>query len=324
MKQIVIAFLVFMCSSVQAQLVVKEFFTKDGKPTDESSSYYYQVGEKVIYESYIMGIAKRDTLYADTVKTFYSGSDKLRSRIFYEEGMKHGSFTFFYEGGRTKEIGRFSKDRKLGYVTSWYENGVVEKTLKYFVDESKFAMKDSFQIVNYRDASGQLIVENGKGYCSCRLSGDDLVERGKVVNGYRDSTWQFFINDTLKYEEEFDMNRFVKGKSYYNGTEIAYTKREVQAEMPGGLPALMEFLRKNIRYPVEAKRMGVQGRVFIKFIVDKNGNIIDPEVTKGVHKSLDQEALRVVRLLKKWTPGKLRGVPVKSQFVIPINFALDR
>lgn len=323
MRQILIVVLILLWHGVQAQFVVKEFFDKEGKLTGEVNSYYYQVGEKVIYQSIILGLVKRDTLYADTVKTFYSLSNKLRSWIFYVEGMRHGSFAFFHENGRVKQRGTYYKDKMAGYVTSWYETGTVEKTLRYFIDESKFLVKDSFQIVNYRDVSGQQIVENGNGYCSCRLVNDNLVEKGKVVNGYRDSTWLFFINDTLAYEEEFDMNRFIKGKSYHKGTEIAYTKQEVQAEMPGGMPAMIKFLVKNIRYPVQAKRTGIQGKVFTKFNVDENGIISDLTILKGVSKELDDEAIRIIKLMPPWTPGKTRGVPTKSPFVLPIYFRLE-
>lgn len=98
---------------------------------------------------------------------------------------------------------------------------------------------------------------------------------------------------------------------------------EQQAEFPGGLQAMMKFLQKNIKYPASAKRMGIEGRVFVKFIVDKEGGISQMEVIKGINADLDKEAMRVIKLMPPWKPGKQNGRAVKSQFVLPVYFKLD-
>lgn len=98
---------------------------------------------------------------------------------------------------------------------------------------------------------------------------------------------------------------------------------EQQAEFPGGLQAMMKFLQKNIKYPASAKRMGIEGRVFVKFIVDKEGGISNMEVIKGINADLDKEAMRVIKLMPPWKPGKQNGRAVKSQFVLPVYFKLD-
>lgn len=98
---------------------------------------------------------------------------------------------------------------------------------------------------------------------------------------------------------------------------------EQQAEFPGGLQAMMKFLQKNIKYPASAKRMGIEGRVFVKFIVDKEGGISNMEIVKGINADLDKEAMRVIKLMPPWKPGKQNGRAVKSQFVLPVYFKLD-
>lgn len=98
---------------------------------------------------------------------------------------------------------------------------------------------------------------------------------------------------------------------------------EQQAEYPGGLQAMMKFLSKNIKYPASAKRMGVEGKVFVKFIVDREGAISSIEIIKGINADLDKEAVRVIKMMPPWKPGKQNGRAVKSQFVLPVYFKLD-
>lgn len=93
---------------------------------------------------------------------------------------------------------------------------------------------------------------------------------------------------------------------------------------PGGNEALYEFLSKNINYPVEALKKGISGRVFVTFIVRKDGKVTDVEVLRGIGGGCDEEAVRVVKLMPKWEPGIEKGKPVDVQFNLPIKFAFDK
>jgi protein TonB len=98
---------------------------------------------------------------------------------------------------------------------------------------------------------------------------------------------------------------------------------EQQAEFEGGLQALGKFLQKNLRYPASARRMGIEGQVFVSFVIDKEGKISDIQVVKGISADCDKEAVRVVSSMPPWKPGKQNGRPVKSRFVLPIRFKLE-
>jgi periplasmic protein TonB len=98
---------------------------------------------------------------------------------------------------------------------------------------------------------------------------------------------------------------------------------EQQSEYPGGNKALGEFLSNNLNYPQSAIRSGISGKVFLSFGVDKNGHIYDVQVTKGIGFNCDEEAVRVVKLMPTWSPGRQSGRAVKSRFNLPIVFALD-
>lgn len=323
-KTLVFAFLIIVKFSF-AQENVKEFYSEDGRLVSENKSSYYLVGTKIILDADERGISRADTVYAGSVKAYYTESNKLKSTIFYIKGVLQGDFVDYYDNGAVKEKGVYIDDRKSGTVTSWHSNGQLQKVLKYYSVDREYNWKTlKFDIVDYWDSLGNQLIKSGNGDCVCLLSDiKALREEGKVVNGKKDQLWKALSGDTLKYEEQYDHGELIKGISYYKGNKYTYTEIDQMAEMKGGVPALMEFLRKNIRYPGDAKRRGKEGRVYVKFIVNKEGLIIDPKIAKGVYQSLDEEALRVVSLLKKWTPGKLRGVPVKSQFILPVYFKLD-
>jgi len=93
---------------------------------------------------------------------------------------------------------------------------------------------------------------------------------------------------------------------------------EENPEFVGGMAKLYEYLGKNIQYPEMAKENGIQGKVFVQFVVFK-----DVKIVKGVHKTLDSEASRVVKSMPKWTPGKQRGTAVNARFTLPIKFRIS-
>ena len=98
---------------------------------------------------------------------------------------------------------------------------------------------------------------------------------------------------------------------------------EVMPTFPGGQQALFEWLSKNIKYPVVAEENGVQGRVIVTFVVERNGSITDVQVAKSVDPSLDKEAVRVVKAMPHWIPGKQNGSAVSVKFTVPVTIRLQ-
>jgi len=98
---------------------------------------------------------------------------------------------------------------------------------------------------------------------------------------------------------------------------------ENMPEFPGGDLGLMKYIQKNVKYPAIAKEYNITGKVYVSFIVDKSGKVTNVKVVRGVDKNLDAEAVRVVKSLPKYKPGKQRGKSVRVMFTIPINFTLN-
>lgn len=91
----------------------------------------------------------------------------------------------------------------------------------------------------------------------------------------------------------------------------------------GGDSALMQFIANNVVYPEEAVKNGIQGRVYVKFVINKKGEVTKAKIARSVHSLLDEEALRVVNLIPDWTPGKQKKRPVDVAFIVPLNFDLQ-
>ncbi|MBG8555860.1 energy transducer TonB [Hymenobacter guriensis] len=110
------------------------------------------------------------------------------------------------------------------------------------------------------------------------------------------------------------------------GAAVPATKVKVYAlaeEMPafkGGDKALLLFMREKVQYPAEALQQNVSGKVYVRFVVDEQGRIRDAEVVKGLGHGLDQEALRLVRIMPWWTPGRIQGQPVRVLYTLPVAF----
>lgn len=98
---------------------------------------------------------------------------------------------------------------------------------------------------------------------------------------------------------------------------------EDMPEFPGGELALRKFIANAIKYPVIAQENGIQGKVYVNFVVDKDGSVSNARIARGVDPSLDKEALRVVNTLPKWKPGMQRGKPVRVSYTVPISFVLQ-
>jgi len=104
--------------------------------------------------------------------------------------------------------------------------------------------------------------------------------------------------------------------------EKPFTIVEQMPEFPGGAESMMKYIASNVKYPAMARETGISGNVFVSFVVNKNGEISDVKVLRGIGGGCDEEAVRVVRAMPRWIPGKQNGKPVPVQFNLPIKFIL--
>jgi len=104
--------------------------------------------------------------------------------------------------------------------------------------------------------------------------------------------------------------------------EMIYDMPEIMPEFIGGPDALDQFVKTNMKYPPDARAKGIQGKVYVQFVVEKDGSITNVTVRRGVNPLLDAEAVRIAKLLPPFKPGAMRGKKVRTRYTLPITFAL--
>ena len=115
---------------------------------------------------------------------------------------------------------------------------------------------------------------------------------------------------------------FMTSTAQTKKNDMVFDVVEVMPQFPGGQIAMLQYIMKNIKYPEQAMKEGIQGRVAVRFIVEKDGSISDVKPILSVHPLLNKEAVRVVESMPKWTPGKHNGKPVRVRFNLPVMFKL--
>ena len=151
------------------------------------------------------------------------------------------------------------------------------------------------------------------------------VQEVEVLNVVEDNveTESIEIN-TEDDKEEVVIAAPIEAPEEEEEEEVIFVVVESMPEFPGGQQALFKYLSENVKYPVIAQENGIQGRVICQFVVNKDGSIVDIEVVRsGGDPSLDKEAVRVIKSMPKWKPGKQRGKAVRVKYTVPVNFKLQ-
>lgn len=106
------------------------------------------------------------------------------------------------------------------------------------------------------------------------------------------------------------------------GADVIVQEPTEEPEFVGGTDALYRFMGENIRYPEQAKKDGIEGMVYVRFVVEVDGSVTEAEVVRGIGGGCDEEVLRVINAMPKWKPGTQDGKPVRTQYVVPVNYKL--
>ena len=116
---------------------------------------------------------------------------------------------------------------------------------------------------------------------------------------------------------------FMTSTAQTKKNNMVYDVVEVMPQFPGGQIAMLKYIMENIKYPKQIMEEGIQGRVTVSFIVEKDGRVSNVRLLRSVQPLLDKEAIRVVKSMPKWTPGKHNGKPVRVRFNLPVMFKLN-
>jgi TonB family protein len=183
--------------------------------------------------------------------------------------------------------------------------------------------------------------KSGKVYVSFAINEKGKIINEKIARGVCPSldkealrailtlkTWKpgKHMGTPVKVEYTVPINFALNGdsKDEASGRNEVFRIVEDMPEFPGGDLALRKHIAENVKYPEEAVKEGIQGKVFVIFVVSKDGGTTNSRIARGVHPLLDKEAIRVVNNFPKWKPGKQRGQAVNVEFTVPINFVLQK
>lgn len=221
---------------------------------------------------------------------------------------------------------------------------IVEEMPKYPGGDEALR-KDIASLVKYPVAAQENEIQ-GKVYITFVVNEEGKIQDAKIARGVDpsldaealrvmntlDKTWKpgkekgvaVKVNYTVPIN--FALHGGANKEKHMSSGESANTIFAIVEEMPrypGGEEALKKYIANTLNYPDVAKKEGIQGKVYVSFVVEKDGSVGDTKIARGVEPALDNEALRVVKTLPKWIPGKQKGKAVRVQYTLPINFALQ-
>jgi TonB family protein len=269
--------------------------------------------EKWYYED---GSELSETPYVNDKKSgtgkWYYPHGAVRSEVIYVNDLQEGTSKGYYPTGELNDESTYVKDTLVGISKYYYKNGKLQAE----VPHAKGKM----------DGTYKLYYESGK-----PMGTYDYVN-GKL-NGYVILYWE---NKILKRRDKYEDGKFVEGKCYdSDGLAVQHYDYYVEGpsddiytivqQMPVFQGNMNEYLSKNIKYPKKEQKKGIMGTVYINFIVEKDGTVSNAKVLRGVEggPGLEEEALRVISHMPKWTPGIQNGLTVRVSYNIPIRFVLN-
>ncbi len=308
--------LMLVISQAFTQANDKRFYgIRDNELPDSIGCHYYEI----LYTN-------TDRSAVDTLRSYYCETKSLRSIEPVEKStLRHGMIKRFDKQGNLILTGNF-RQGSPEKIEQYYPNGK-SKSVELYEMATTFDRSDSSRILFYWDSLGIVQVENGNGQCTCYLSeyyeGADY-QVGKVVNGRPDGTWKGFHKDgRLSFEETYKEGALQSGISYDSlSNRYVYQKIKDTAIPPGGMITFYQFVSKNLRYPAPARRKGIEGKVYIEFVVEKDGSRSQHKLIQRIGGGCDEEALEVVKKAPNWNPGRMRGQLIRQRFIVPITFKL--
>lgn len=251
------------------------------------------------------------------VKDFYksgkiamAGTTTKRDKI-----IKTGIFVYYYENGNKKSITNYVFDKKYGECFEFYENGNKKEAGEYngnYDDTAKY-----YKLNQYWDENNNQLIIDGNGNYSC-ANNTGYIETGTYKDGYKDGIYE---GKNLKYNtsfiEKYKDGKFISGtRIFADNTKKEYSEMETKPVPKRGIEDFYKFIGRNYRTP---DVQGLKGKVYITFVVNKDGKIVEPRILRDLGYGTGAEAVRVVTAYDGFIPGEQRGQKVRCTFSIPID-----
>ncbi|MBP6182358.1 energy transducer TonB [Flavobacterium sp.] len=242
-------------------------------------------------------------------KIAMSGTTSKKDKI-----IKTGTFVYYYENGNKKSIVNYKLDKKHGKYFEFYENGNKKEEGENILDDKK--NKTDCRIDQFWNSNGVQKVTDGNG--DYEESNDYLFATGKVKNGFKEGPWEG-SHKKMEYtfSENYENQKLVSGFSTDKSKVTHnYTVLEKKPEPKFGMADFYKFIGKNYKTP---NIQGLKGKVYLTFVVEKDGKIVEPKVLRDIGYGTGFEAIRVIMACEDFIPGEQRGIKVRCTYSLPIS-----
>jgi TonB family protein len=320
LKHLITLFFSFFCIAAFCQKQQNIYYLKnDGREVSIKDSADYI---RIIQEP-----DSGSTLF-NVMEYYQNGKRKTLGKVSeFQRGLKYeGAQIRYFKNGNKSEITTFENGKPVGERYEYYENGKLKKTyINEPTNDQPDILNSKYRLISFFDSTGVQLVKDGTGQFREENFKTGWVENGHYLNGFKDSIWTGSSSkDDFWYKEKYVKGKLVYGQSRKQGIEYTYNEPETMPNYPTGLANFYKFIGSKYRYPSEASKRGVSGRVLITFVVEKDGSLVDFKVIKDLGYGTGEQAIAVLKKSSKWHPGKQHGVPVRVQFTLPLMLQLPR
>ncbi len=225
-----------------------------------------------------------------------------------------GEVTYYHRNGAKKSITNYSKGHAIGKDYQWHENGNKKLEGEYIEDEKK--KTSQHKINQFWDLNGVQKVVDGNGFFEDK--DDNESEKGEIKNGVKEGVWEgLFFKLKYSYKETYTNGKLISGRSWdKNNNTYIYTEIMVKPVPRNGISDFYTYISKNYRLP---NQQGLKGKVYVTFVVDKDGKIVEPRILRDIGYGTGQEALRILPRYDGFSPAEERGQKVRCTFSLPIS-----
>jgi hypothetical protein len=294
--------------------------------------------DKMVYLDSTWNEASQDNYkYYRIVKDYYSDQKEYKVLVYFKNnqlkkestlsgkdgGSPNGEEINYYENGKKQSTITYNNGRPTGKSISWYESGNLREEGEYtgnYETAGKY-----YKINQYWDENNNHLIVNGNGFYSCGDK-ESFQETGTYKEGYKEGVFEGKnAKQNSSYSEKYDNGKFISGtRLFADGTKAEYFEMETKPVPKRGMQDFYSFIGKNFNYTRESLNNKIQGKIFIKFVVNKEGQIVEPKIIKGLGYGLDEEAIRVLLRYGDWIPGEQRGIKVRCSFSLPLSLQAGR
>ena len=262
-------------------------------------------------------------------KESYVFNDYYKSSVLKRRGtssnkdylVKEGQTILYYENKNKKSICNYTKNLPNGKEIKWYENGNKKEYGEYILlDEKK--KQSEYKVNQFWDINGVQKVTDGNG--DYEENTEKFFGFGKAKEGFKDGVWQGWVkNPKNKYTETYENGKLISGKIIgENNIESTYTVLEKKPEPKNGMSDFYNYMANH--FNMSNLPSGIKGKIYIAFVVDKEGKIVEPKILRDIGYGTGAEAVRVLSNYNNFTPAEQRGQKVRCTYSLPITIRSSR